>query len=92
MPRNPAAAIARQPLLSVPGPASFSLSLKAEQPQELEPLGQTNTCQYKRLREMEQEGPGFPRYVIFSSFTQTQVVLEIACLLAHLQRGPRCPA
>lgn len=65
MPRNPAAAIACQSLLSVPDPASFSLSLKAGQPQELEPLGQTNTCQYKRLREMEQEGPDFPIYVIF---------------------------
>lgn len=61
MPRNPAAAVARQPLLSMLGPASFSLSLKAGQPQELGPLGQTNTCQYKTLHEMEQEGPDFPR-------------------------------
>lgn len=65
MPRNLAAAIARQLLLSVPDPASFSPSPKAGQPQESEPLGQTNTCQYKRLREMEQEGPDFPIYVIF---------------------------
>lgn len=68
MPRNLAAAIAHQLLLNVPDPASFSPSLKAGQPQESEPLGQTNTCQYKRLREMEQEGPDLPIYVIFFFF------------------------